>query len=61
MLDKVKKWISEKWVAIDPDLFPELLTDLGVATATNEEMQLDKHIFTHDLLDALRLSLYYYK
>jgi hypothetical protein len=61
MLDKVKKWISKKWVAIDPDLFPELLTELRVATATNEEMQLDKHIFSHDLLDSLRLSMCYYK
>jgi hypothetical protein len=61
MLDKVKKWISKKWVAIDPDLFPELLTELRVATATNEEMQLDKHVFTHDLLDALRLSMCYFK
>jgi hypothetical protein len=47
-------------MAIDPDCFPELLTELRVATA-NEEMQLGKHIFTHDLLDALRLSMCYYK
>jgi hypothetical protein len=52
MLDKVKKWISKKWVVIDPDIFPELLTELRVPTA-NEEMQLEKHVFTHDLLDAL--------
>lgn len=59
MLDKVKKYISKKWMAIDPS-FEELLTELRVATA-NEEMQLDKHIFSMDLLDALRLSLCYYK
>jgi hypothetical protein len=35
----------------------KLLTELRVATA-NEEMQLDKHVFTHDLLDALRLSMW---
>jgi hypothetical protein len=61
MLDKVKKYISKKRLAIDPDAFPELLTELRVATANNEEMQLDKHVFTHDLLDALRLSMCYYK
>ena len=60
MLDKVKKYISKKWMAIDPEAFPELLTELRVATA-NEEMQLQKNVFTHDLLDALRLSTCYYK
>jgi hypothetical protein len=47
-------------MAIDPDLFLELLTELRVATA-NDEMQLDKHVFTHDILDAMRLSMCYYK
>jgi hypothetical protein len=60
MLDKLKKYISKKWMAIDSDQFPELLTELRVATA-NEEMALDKHVFTHDLLDATRLSMCYYK
>jgi hypothetical protein len=60
MLDRVKNYISKKWVAINPDDFPELLTELRIATA-NEEMQLDKSVFTHDLLDALRLAMCYYK
>jgi hypothetical protein len=41
MLDNVRKWIDKGMVAIDPDLFPELLTELRIATS-DEEMSLDK-------------------
>jgi hypothetical protein len=60
MLEKVKRYISRGWLAIDPNSFPELLTELRVATS-NEEMQLDKKIYTHDLLDSLRLAMNFYK
>jgi hypothetical protein len=41
MLCNVRKWIDKGHVAIDPDLFPELLTELRIATS-DEEMSLDK-------------------
>ena len=41
MLGNVRKWIDKGHVAIDPDLFPELLTELRIATS-DEEMPLDK-------------------
>jgi hypothetical protein len=33
MLGNVRKWIDKGMVAIDPDLFPELLTELRIAQA----------------------------
>jgi hypothetical protein len=56
MLGNVKKWIDKGMVAIDPDQFPELLTELRIATSY-EEMSLDKT----DLLDSLRLAMEYIK
>jgi len=44
MLGNVRKWIDKGHVALDPDLFPELLTELRIATA-DEEMSLDKRVF----------------
>jgi hypothetical protein len=58
MLGNVRKWIDKGHVAIDPDLFPELLTELRIATA-DEEMTLDKTEYSMDLLDSLRLSMEY--
>jgi hypothetical protein len=58
MLGNVRKWIDKCHVAIDPDLFPELLTELRIATA-DEEMTLDKTEYSMDLLDSLRLSMEY--
>jgi hypothetical protein len=43
---------------IDPDLFPELLTELRIATS-DEEMSLDKTEYSMDLFDSLRLSMEY--
>jgi hypothetical protein len=57
MLDNVRKWIDKGMVAIDPDLFPELLTELRITTS-DEEMSLDK-TDSMDLLDSLRLSMEY--
>jgi hypothetical protein len=58
MLGNVRKWIDKGHVAIDPDLFPELLTELRIATA-DEEMTLDKTEYSMDLIDSLRLSMEY--
>ncbi len=58
MLGNVRKWIDKGHVAIDPDLFPELLTELRIATS-DEEMSLDKTEYSMDLLDSLRLSMEY--
>jgi hypothetical protein len=58
MLGNVKKWIDKGHVAIDSDLFPELLTELRIATS-DEEMTLDKTEYSMDLLDSLRLSMEY--
>ena len=59
MLANVHKWITKHRVAIDPDIYPELMTDLRLASA-DEEMRLDKKEWNFDLLDALRLSMRYY-
>jgi hypothetical protein len=58
MLGNVRKWIDKSHVAIDPDLFPELLTELRIATS-DEEMSLDKTEYSMDLLDSLRLAMEY--
>ena len=58
MLGNVRKWIDKGHIAIDPDLFPELLTELRIATS-DEEMSLDKTEYSMDLLDSLRLSMEY--
>jgi hypothetical protein len=58
MLGNVKKWIDKGQVAIDPDLFPELLTELRIATS-DEEMSLNKTDYSMDLLDSLRLAMEY--
>jgi hypothetical protein len=58
MLGNVRKWIDKGHVAIDPDLFPELLTELRIAQG-DEEMSLDKTEYSMDLLDSLRLSMEY--
>jgi hypothetical protein len=58
MLGNVRKWIDKGMVAIDHDLFPELLTELRIAQA-DEEMTLDKTKYSMDLLDSLRLSMEY--
>jgi hypothetical protein len=58
MLGNVRKWIDKGHVAIDPDLFPELLTELRIATS-DEEMTLDKTEYSMDLLDSLRLAFEY--
>jgi hypothetical protein len=52
------KWIDKGHVAIDSDLFPELLTELRIATS-DEEMTLDKTEYSMDLLDSLRLAFEY--
>ena len=49
MLGNVRKWIDKGHVAIDSNLFPELLTELRIATA-DEEMSLDKTEYSMDLL-----------
>jgi hypothetical protein len=58
MLGNVKKWIDKGKVAIDPDLFPELLTEMRISTA-DEELRLEKKDYTMDLLDSLRLAFEY--
>ena len=58
MLGNVRKWIDKGHVALDPYLFPELLTELRIATA-DEEMTLDKKEIPMDLLDSLRLAFEY--
>jgi hypothetical protein len=58
MLGNVRKWIDKGHVAIDSDLFPELLTELRIATS-DEEMSLDKTEYSMDLLDSLRLAFEY--
>jgi len=47
ILGNVKKWIDKCQVAIDPDQFPELLTELRIATS-DEEMSLDKTDYPMD-------------
>jgi hypothetical protein len=56
MLGNVRKWIDKGYVAIDPDLFPELITELRIATS-DEEMSLSKVDYTMDLLDSLRSNI----
>ena len=58
MLGNVRKWIDKGHIAIDPDLFRELLTELRIATS-DEEMSLDKTEYPMDLLDSLRLAFEY--
>jgi hypothetical protein len=43
-------------VAISPDDHAELLTEMRIATATDEELRLDKKDYSMDLLDSLRLA-----
>jgi hypothetical protein len=51
----VRKWIDKGHVAIDPDLFPELLIELRIAA--EEEMSLVRTEYSMDLLDSLRHRL----
>ena len=55
MLAKVVKLLDMNKVAISPDLFPELLTEMRIATA-DEDLRLDKKDYSMDLLDSLRLA-----
>jgi len=55
MLAKVVKLLDMNKVAISPDLFPELLTEMRIATA-DEDLRLDKKEYSMDLLDSLRLA-----
>jgi hypothetical protein len=56
MLGNVRKWIDKGHVAIDPDLFPELLTELRIATS-DEEMSLDKTEYSMDSICASLTTL----
>jgi hypothetical protein len=58
MLGNVKKWMDMGRIAIDPDVYPELMTDLRIATS-DEEMSLNKSEYSMDLLDSLRLAFEY--
>jgi hypothetical protein len=49
MLGNVKKWIDMCRVAIDSEQFPELMTDLRIATS-DEEMALQKDDYKMDLI-----------
>jgi hypothetical protein len=45
-------------IAIDSEAYPELMTELRIATA-DEEMSLQKTEYSMDLLDSLRLAFKY--
>jgi hypothetical protein len=57
MLGNLKLWIDKGRVAIDPDAYSELMTELRIATS-DEDMALEKkdQTNTFDLLDSLRLA-----
>lgn len=56
MLEQCKKMIELNRVAIDPLYHENLLTEIRLATST-EDLKLDKHDFPMDLLDAFRLAM----
>jgi hypothetical protein len=57
MLGNLKKYMDMGKIAIDAQSYPELLTELRIATA-DEEMSLQKdQANTMDLLDSLRLAM----
>jgi hypothetical protein len=49
MLGNVKKWMDMGRITIDPDVYPELMTDMRIATA-DEDMSLQKTEYTTDLI-----------
>lgn len=60
MLQKLKKWLDNGKVGIDPTMFPDLITDLRIAEV-KDDMTLNKIDNKHDLLDALRLSFEWFR
>lgn len=60
MLGNLRKILDNKWMAINPDELPELLTDLRIAQC-DELMKLDKTDYHMDLLDSLLLACQYLK
>jgi hypothetical protein len=57
MLGNLKKYMDMGKIAIDAQAYPELVTELRIATA-NEDMSLEKdQANTMDLLDSLRLAM----
>ena len=52
MLGNVKKWIDKGRVAIDPDLFDELLTELRIASAFLEVIKYVSQVFVYSFLPA---------
>jgi hypothetical protein len=61
MLGNLKKYMDMGKIAIDAQAFPELLTELRIATS-DEDMALEKdQTNTFDLLDSFRLAMYFIK
>jgi hypothetical protein len=57
MLANLKKWLDMGRMAIDSEQFPELMTELRIATS-DEDLSLEKSKeYTFDLLDSLRLAM----
>lgn len=61
MLEKLKDFADKGLLAINPDKFEDLMSDMRVARVQGRKLEKDKSTNqTFDLLDALRLSTEYY-
>jgi hypothetical protein len=61
MLEKLKDFADKGLLAVNPDKFEDLMSDLRVARVQGRKLEKDKASNqTMDLLDALRLSTEYY-
>jgi hypothetical protein len=61
MLEKLKDFADKSLLAVNPDVFPDLMSDLRIARVEGRKLLKEKQTNqTMDLLDALRLSTEFY-